>query len=110
MPYSLIEAKINAIWLAENQATGNIKLQPDFDENLQKDVLSCYLLPQQNFQTPSMENLLQGSAVTEVLSQNETVSDNFSDSHEKQTNKQPESVRFAADSDNDDKLVNMILK
>lgn len=56
LPYSLTQANLNAIWLAENQATGKIKLQPDFDEETQKEVLTCYLLPQQNFHTPSMGN------------------------------------------------------
>jgi protein scribble len=54
LPYSLTQANLNAIWLAENQATGKIKLQPDFDEETQKEILTCYLLPQQNFHTPSM--------------------------------------------------------
>jgi len=57
LPYSLTQANLNAIWLAENQATGKIKLQPDFDEETQKDILTCYLLPQQNFHTPSMGKL-----------------------------------------------------
>ena len=48
LPYSLTQANLNAIWLAENQATGKIKLQPDFDEETQKEVLTCYLLPQEN--------------------------------------------------------------
>jgi len=64
LPYSLTNANLNAIWLGENQSTGKIKLQPDFDEETQKEVLTCYLLPQQNFKTPSMENLLQGSINT----------------------------------------------
>ena len=54
LPYSLTQANLNAILLAENQATGKIKLQPDFDEETQKEILTCYLLPQQNFHTPSM--------------------------------------------------------
>lgn len=41
----------------KKKATGKIKLQPEFDEELQKEVLTCYLLPQQNFHTPSMGNV-----------------------------------------------------
>jgi protein scribble len=74
LPYSLTEASLNAIWLAENQATGKIKLQPDYDEETQREVLTCYLLPQQNFHTPSMENLLQGSINTAAESMSQAVS------------------------------------
>jgi len=99
LPYSLSQANLNAIWLAENQATGKIKLQPDFDEETQKEVLTCYLLPQQNFHTPSMENLLQGSINTaENTSQGV---ESTSAINQKPTNM--ESVRFAPESDNDDR-------
>ena len=102
MPYSLGEVKISAIWLAENQATGQIKLQPDFDEDQQKDILTCYLLPQQNYHTPSMENLLQGSVNTDIVSQS---GPNDDSSNTKQGSKLTESVRFAPESDTDDKPV-----
>ncbi len=105
LPYSLVEANIKAIWLAENQATGQIKLQPDFDEETQKDVLTCYLLPQQNYHTPSMENLLQGSVNTENAGQNGLAYDGSQDSYNKNTGKQMESVRFAPESDTEDKPV-----
>lgn len=98
LPYSLTQANLNAIWLAENQATGKIKLQPDFDEATQKDVLTCYLLPQQNFHTPSMENLLQGSINTA-----ENASQGFNAPSPVQKTTNMESVRFAPESDDDDK-------
>ncbi len=102
LPFSLAEANINAIWLAENQAAGQIKLQPEFDEELQKDILTCYLLPQQNYHTPSMENLLQGSVNTEFQSQNGAINDT---SNDKQVTKFSESVRFATESEAEDKPV-----
>ena len=105
LPYSLAEANINAIWLAENQAAGQIKLQPEFDEELQKDVLTCYLLPQQNYHTPSMENLLAGSVNTEFQSQNGAINDS---SNDKQVTKFSESVRFESDAA-EDKPVNQKL-
>ena len=53
LPYSLGEnTALSAIWLAENQATGKIKLQADFDEREHKEVLTCYLLPQHNYVEP----------------------------------------------------------
>lgn len=96
MPYSLTEANLNAIWLAENQATGKIKLQPDFDEETQKEVLTCYLLPQQNFHTPSMENLLQGSI-------NTADNINVPSPVAIQRNQNGESVRFAPESDDEER-------
>lgn len=91
---------MTAIWLAENQATGYIKLQEDFDEKLQTQILTCFLLPQQNSQTKSMVNLaLQGSAHTDILSSHNTTADGTL------PNKQAESVRFAPDSDDEEKIV-----
>ena len=77
-------------------------MQPDFDEDQQKDILTCYLLPQQNYHTPSMENLLQGSVNTDIVSQS---GPNDDSSNTKQGSKLTESVRFAPESDNDDKPV-----
>jgi protein scribble len=112
LPYSLSQANLNAIWLAENQATGKIKLQPDFDEETQKEVLTCYLLPQQNFYTPSMENLIgsintaDNSSLTgqAVLLQQQN-QQNMNDDIKLATS---ESVRFAAEPDNDDKLSHFV--
>jgi hypothetical protein len=97
LPYSLINSNLTAIWLAENQATGYIKLQEEVDQESQNRVLTCYLLPQQNYKPQSMENLLQASSNTEVLSvnQNDTIKDKHADF-----------VRFApSDSDSDEKIV-----
>jgi hypothetical protein len=52
LPYSLTRSNLNAIWLSENQASGKIKLQTDIDEKSKKEVLTCYLLPQQKFHVP----------------------------------------------------------
>ena len=115
LPYSLSQANLNAIWLAENQATGKIKLQPDFDEETQKEVLTCYLLPQQNFYTPSMENLLKDSMNTaENSSQAEqTTLQQHQNQNQKVLNDDnklttSESVRFAPEPDNDDKLSHFV--
>jgi hypothetical protein len=104
LPYSLVDSSVNAIWLAENQATGQIKLQTEYDEELKKEVLTCYLLPQQNFHTPSMENLLQGSINTDANSHN---LNSESNQHNDGSAQKPmtESVRFAPDSDGEDKPV-----
>ena len=71
-----------------------MKLQEDIDQETNTRVLTCYLLPQQNYHTQSMENLLQASSNTEVLSsQNETI---------KQQVKHLDFVRFAPSDDSDD--------
>jgi protein scribble len=104
LPASLAQANLNAIWLAENQATGKVKLQPDFDEETQKEVLTCYLLPQQNFHTPSMENLLQGSinTNTENASQGGLLQQQAAETPSLRQ-ATSESVRFAPESDNEEK-------
>jgi hypothetical protein len=102
LPYSLINAHTNAIWLAENQATGKIKLQPDFDEVSQKQVLTCYLLPQQNFK-PSTTPAATAAPIlndnSHAINENEPLTNNVPNS---------ESVRFAAEPDNDDKLSHFV--
>ncbi|CAF0721438.1 unnamed protein product [Brachionus calyciflorus] len=108
LPASLATANLNAIWLAENQATGKIKMTTDFDEQAKKEVLTCYLLPQQNFHTPSMENLLQGSINTNENQSQVGVQASFALQKQASNNdlvKQAttESVRFAPESDNEEK-------
>jgi protein scribble len=105
LPVSIAAINLNAIWLAENQATGKIKLQPDFDEQTQKECLTCYLLPQQNFQTPSMENLLQaGNSNNKAQHQEASAAQNKEEEDEEDNRgATSESVRFAPDPDNDER-------
>ncbi|KAL7668809.1 hypothetical protein ACOME3_009493 [Neoechinorhynchus agilis] len=60
-------ANLKAIWLSENQARPMLRLQEevievdaDYDEikeKKRKKILTCYLLPQAQYSTPSIENL-----------------------------------------------------
>jgi protein scribble len=69
LPCTLLDCDLKAIWLAENQAQPMLKFATDIDSNTGEKVLTCYLLPQQQYTTSSMENLLNSSK-----SQNEPVS------------------------------------
>jgi hypothetical protein len=67
LPFSLTQINISAIWLSENQATGKLKLQTDFDQKTNKDILTCYLLPQQNFQANSLGNSINSRFFKKLL-------------------------------------------
>ncbi|CAF4480795.1 unnamed protein product, partial [Rotaria sp. Silwood2] len=61
LPCTLLECDLKAIWLAENQAQPMLKFATDIDSTTGEKVLTCYLLPQQQYTTSSMENLLNVS-------------------------------------------------
>ncbi|XP_073815376.1 uncharacterized protein isoform X5 [Musca autumnalis] len=50
LPYSLVNLQLKAVWLSENQAQPLLTFQPDTDEETGEQVLTCYLLPQQEYQ------------------------------------------------------------
>uniref|UniRef100_A0A336KF30 CSON005523 protein n=1 Tax=Culicoides sonorensis TaxID=179676 RepID=A0A336KF30_CULSO len=49
LPYSLVNLQLKAVWLSENQAQPLLTFQPDVDEQTGEQVLTCFLLPQQEF-------------------------------------------------------------
>ncbi|XP_044262612.1 protein lap4-like isoform X3 [Tribolium madens] len=49
LPYSLLQLDLKAVWLSENQAQPLLTFQTDTDET-GKAVLTCFLLPQQEYQ------------------------------------------------------------
>ena len=53
LPCTLLECDLKAIWLAENQAQPMLKFATDIDPNTGDKVLTCYLLPQQQFTSAS---------------------------------------------------------
>ncbi|XP_063407087.1 protein scribble homolog isoform X11 [Mytilus trossulus] len=65
LPITVANLNLKALWLSENQAKPMLKFQTDFDERTGQQVLTCFLLPQQDFHTESMENLLRGSTTTD---------------------------------------------
>ncbi|UJR30252.1 hypothetical protein I4U23_017790 [Adineta vaga] len=58
LPCTLLNCDLKAIWLAENQAQPMLKFATDIDTETGEKVLTCYLLPQQQYATSSIENLL----------------------------------------------------
>ncbi|XP_033245467.1 protein lap4 isoform X3 [Drosophila miranda] len=50
LPYSLVNLQLKAVWLSENQSQPLLTFQPDTDSETGEQVLSCYLLPQQEYQ------------------------------------------------------------
>jgi protein scribble len=54
LPCTLLECDLKAIWLAENQAQPMLKFATDVDPNSGEKVITCYLLPQQQYTTSSM--------------------------------------------------------
>ncbi|XP_023166086.2 protein lap4 isoform X17 [Drosophila hydei] len=57
LPYSLVNLQLKAVWLSENQSQPLLTFQPDMDVETGEQVLSCYLLPQQEYQpiTPARD-------------------------------------------------------
>ncbi|XP_074597622.1 scribble planar cell polarity protein [Brevipalpus obovatus] len=49
LPYTITALNLKALWLAENQSQPLLKFQNDFDEQTGTKVLTCYLLPQPEF-------------------------------------------------------------
>ncbi|XP_055602053.1 protein lap4-like isoform X7 [Uranotaenia lowii] len=56
LPYSLVNLQLKAVWLSENQAQPLLTFQPDVDEATGEQVLTCFLLPQQEYVPVSPEN------------------------------------------------------
>ncbi|KAL9696075.1 hypothetical protein quinque_015360 [Culex quinquefasciatus] len=56
LPYSLVNLQLKAVWLSENQAQPLLTFQPDVDEATGDQVLTCFLLPQQEYVPASPEN------------------------------------------------------
>ncbi|XP_031624890.1 protein lap4 isoform X3 [Contarinia nasturtii] len=50
LPYTLVNLKLKAVWLSENQAQPLLTFQTDTDENTGQQVLTCFLLPQLEYQ------------------------------------------------------------
>ncbi|CAF0791519.1 unnamed protein product [Adineta steineri] len=103
LPCTLLECDLKAIWLAENQAQPMLKFATDIDPTTGEKILTCYLLPQQQYTTSSMENLLNASKsqnINNELPNNQSEQDEINnhspidDRHERTG-----SVKFADQSD-----------
>ncbi|CAF3484389.1 unnamed protein product [Rotaria socialis] len=61
LPCTLLQCDLKAIWLAENQAQPLLKFATDIDANTGENILTCYLLPQQQHVSSSIDTLLNTS-------------------------------------------------
>ncbi|XP_056635608.1 protein lap4-like isoform X17 [Diorhabda sublineata] len=50
LPYTLLQLSLKAVWLSDNQAQPLLTFQTDTDPDTGKTVLTCFLLPQQEYQ------------------------------------------------------------
>lgn len=89
LPYSLVNLQLKAVWLSENQAQPLLTFQPDVDEESGEQVLTCFLLPQLDYQASAADEKL-------MLRQHEQDSD--SDGWEEREASRTTSVKFTDDS------------
>lgn len=92
LPYSLVNLQLKAVWLSENQAQPLLTFQPDVDEESGEQVLTCFLLPQLDYQASAADEKL-------MLRQHEQDSD--SDGWEEREASRTTSVKFTDDSQMD---------
>ena len=50
LPSSLLKLDLKAVWLSENQAQPVLSFQNEYDEDNGDEVLTCFLLPQIEYQ------------------------------------------------------------
>ncbi|GFS87032.1 protein lap4 [Nephila pilipes] len=51
LPTSIMFLNLKALWLSENQHQPLLKFQRDFDWKAQREIITCYMLPQQEYTT-----------------------------------------------------------
>ncbi|KAJ8977706.1 hypothetical protein NQ317_005439 [Molorchus minor] len=69
LPYTLLQLSLKAVWLSDNQAQPLLTFQTDTDPDSGKTVLTCFLLPQQEYQpTIASDGRLYRCDVTPGLS------------------------------------------
>lgn len=70
LPFTLTNLNLKALWMAENQAKPMINFQTDYDEQTGEQVLTCFLLPQLEYQDEHGEfgKILAGDLVRKLFS------------------------------------------
>lgn len=66
LPLSLTGLNLKAIWLSENQAQPMLTFQTDIDERTGEQVLTCFLLPQLEYQPDHQGTSLRPIALRSV--------------------------------------------
>ncbi|XP_063912792.1 protein lap4-like isoform X3 [Zophobas morio] len=106
LPYSLLQLDLKAVWLSENQAQPLLTFQTDTDD-AGKMVLTCFLLPQQEYQpTITSDGRLFRCDVTSTLSNGAVAATDDAASDEDWEEKEASrthSVKFSDPQDQDNK-------
>ncbi|XP_076251165.1 scribble planar cell polarity protein isoform X5 [Rhynchophorus ferrugineus] len=89
LPYTLLQLSLKAVWLSENQAQPLLTFQTDTDPDTDKTVLTCFLLPQQEYQP----------AITTTVRTDDATSDDWQEQEANRTH----SVKFTDPQDKDNK-------
>ncbi|XP_049821121.1 protein lap4 isoform X4 [Aethina tumida] len=114
LPYSILQLSLKAIWLSDNQAQPLLTFQTDTDADTGKTVLTCFLLPQQEYQptiasdgrlyrcdvAPALSNgaLAAGAGANDEMA----ATDDEDDWEEKEASRQ-HSVKFTDPQDTDNR-------
>lgn len=91
LPYSLVNLQLKAVWLSENQAQPLLTFQPDVDEETGEQVLTCFLLPQLDYQQAAEDKIL-------LRQREQEERDSDSDGWEEREASRTVSVKFTDDS------------
>ncbi|KAH9388038.1 Leucine-rich repeat-containing protein [Tyrophagus putrescentiae] len=70
LPLSVSGLNLKALWLAENQSQPLLKFQHDYDEKSGVKVLTCFLLPQQEYKTDAIFDSYSSNSLDRVNSLN----------------------------------------
>ncbi|XP_060523791.1 protein lap4 isoform X3 [Cylas formicarius] len=94
LPYTLLQLRLKAVWLSENQAQPMLTFQTDIDSYTGKTVLTCFLLPQQEYQptitsTKSTQDDTSSEKDWQEQEANRTHSVKFSDPQEQENKETP---------------------
>ncbi|KAK9730452.1 PDZ domain [Popillia japonica] len=108
LPVSLLQLELKAVWLSENQAQPMLIFQTDTDPATGNTVLTCFLLPQQEYQptNASSDGRLYRCDVTAALSNGALRSDDQNselDDWEEKEASRTHSVKFSDPQDQDNR-------
>ncbi|KAK2720695.1 hypothetical protein QYM36_004549 [Artemia franciscana] len=101
LPYSLTGLSLKAVWLSENQAQPLLTFQTDYDEETEKPVLVCFLLPQVDGHTEGLAPVLIRRWGRAVISHS-SLDDGESSVSEWNDAARTSTVKFQDDSDADE--------
>ncbi|XP_071746347.1 protein lap4 isoform X13 [Lepeophtheirus salmonis] len=101
LPFTLTNLNLKALWLAENQAKPMLNFQTDYDESTGEQVLTCFLLPQMEYQTENPGP--QGSSIVADGHPTSIENDEMMELPPAEWTNRPSVIKFK-DMDNEDDL------